>query len=423
MCRNTILISLFAVILIVACGSSQKADNADSELSGNMQVSQVALDIRPINDYELPAPFATEHVRNHSQVVPRPEGAAISVPLGFTVQEYASDFKRPRFMLLGPSNEVLISDSDDDGAVYVLQDINGDGVSDKRHLLVDGMYRPFGIAFWQDHVYIAGTVEVKRWKYDAATMTVSGEGETIVSWPEFKKGHWTRTVLFNPEGTRMIVTIGSGSNVNAGEDPRRAAINMYDPDGSNHEILAEGLRNVIGLDFYPGTDQLWAAIQERDALGDGLVPDYFTRIFRGDFFGWPYAYTGPHEDPRREGERPDLVQKTRYPDIVLPAHCAVLDLEFYTGAMFPDKYHGGVFLAYHGSWNRSKRLGYSVNFIPFENGMPTGAPVEFLGGFMESPDSKIVWGRPVGVLQLQDGSLLVSDDGGDKVWRVSYPQQ
>jgi len=267
---------------------------------------------------------------------------------------------------------------------------------------------------------VAGTVEVKRWKYDRSAAKVVGQGETVVSWPEFRRGHWTRSIVFNPAGDKMFVSVGSASNVDAGEDPKRAAINLYSPDGTGHEIYAAGARNVIGLDFYPGTDQLWAAVQERDALGDDLVPDYFTSVKKGDFFGWPYAYTGPHEDPRRAGEAPELVKKTRYPDVLLGAHVAVLDAEFYTGKAFPEKYRGGAFLAFHGSWNRSQRVGYSVAFIPFKDGKAAGGPEDFLTGWMLAPDKKEVWGRPVGVLQLPDGSLLVSDDGGNKVWRIRY---
>jgi glucose/arabinose dehydrogenase len=218
----------------------------------------------------------------------------------------------------------------------------------------------------------------------------------------------------------MYVTVGSGSNVDTGEDPRRAAINRYNPDGTGHEIFASGLRNVIGLKWYPGTDTLWAATQERDGLGDDLVPDYFTHVTQGAFYGWPYAYFGPHEDPRNKGQRPDLVKKTVTPDVSLGAHVAVLDHIFYTGKQFPAEYHGGAFLAFHGSWNRSKRVGQSIAFIPFKDGKPAGPVREFLTGWMLSPDSPNVWGRPVGILQMPDGSLLVSDDGGKKIWHISY---
>jgi glucose/arabinose dehydrogenase len=200
----------------------------------------------------------------------------------------------------------------------------------------------------------------------------------------------------------------------------RAAINRFNPDGTGHEIYASGTRNPIGLHWYPGTDTLWAAVQERDALGDDLVPDYFTAIKQGAFYGWPYAYIGPHEDPRNKGAAPDKVQKTVVPDVLLGSHVAVLDFVFYTGKQFPAEYQGGAFLAFHGSWNRSKRVGQSVAFIPFQNGKPSGPVREFLSGWMLSPDKREVWGRPVALLQLPDGSVLVSEDGGNKIWRISY---
>jgi glucose/arabinose dehydrogenase len=197
-------------------------------------------------------------------------------------------------------------------------------------------------------------------------------------------------------------------------------VNRYNPDGTGHEIVATGLRNVIGLRYYPGTDALWAATQERDGLGDDLVPDFLTEVKPGAFYGWPYAYIGPHEEPRRKGERPDLVQKTVVPDVILGSHVAVLDFLFYTGTTFPKEYQGGAFLAEHGSSNRARRVGYSVDFVPFKDGRPAGPPREFLSGFMLAPEKQEVWGRPVGLLQLADGSLLLSDDGGKKIWRISY---
>ncbi len=205
-----------------------------------------------------------------------------------------------------------------------------------------------------------------------------------------------------------------------GDDPRRAAINRYNPDGSGHEIVASGLRNPVGIHWYPGTNTLWATVQERDMLGNNLPPDYFTHVEPGAFYGWPYAYIGPHPDPRVKPQRPQLVQQTVVPDLLLGAHVAAMDFAFYTGGSFPSGYRGGAFVAEHGSWNRSPRTGYRVVFVPFRNGRPSGPPTDFLTGWMISPGSKDVWGRPVGVLALKDGSLLVSDDGGNKIWRVSY---
>jgi len=362
----------------------------------------------------LPPPYATPSARNNPRVVSRPNGAQLKLPAGFEIEEYLTDFQVPRFMLLGPNQELLISDSarNGKGCVWVFH-------GKDRKKLIDGLDRPYGLALWKEYLYVGETTSIKRYKYDSKALT-AGPGQEVVSLKNFGDGHWTRSILFDRKDEKMYIGIGSQSNVDRGEDPMRAAINRYNPDGSGHEIFASGTRNPIGLHWYPGSDVLWAAVQERDALGDDLVPDYFTHIEQGNFYGWPYAYAGPNPDPRREGERPDLVKKTVKGDVLLPAHVAVLDFAFYTGKSFPAKYQGGAFLAWHGSWNRSKRIGYEVAFVPFANGKPSGPPEDFLTGWMISPDSQDVWGRPVAILEMPDGSLLVSDDGGRKIWRISY---
>lgn len=377
----------------------------------------------------LPQPYHTPSVNNRPQVIPRPESAAIQLPKGFRAEVYAEGFQKPRFMVEGPSKEILVSDSVDEaqsgqpGSVYVLLDENHDFKLDSKKQILTGLYRPYGLTFWKDYLYVAETTALKRYKYDPKSMTATLPGEEIVSMADFKQGHWTRTILFDRKGEKMYLTIGSGSNVSTGDDPRRAAIHRHNPDGSAPEIFASGLRNTIGLRWHPGTDDLWAAVQERDGLGDDLVPDYFVKVKPGAFYGWPYAYIGPNEEPRNAGLRPDLVQKTVAPDVQLGAHVAVLDFIFYTGKQFPAEYQGGAFLANHGSWNRSRRVGYSVTFIPFKNGEPTSGPRDFLTGFVLDPDKREVWGRPVGLFQMQDGSLLMSDDGGNKIWRISYSAQ
>lgn len=370
---------------------------------------------------KLPPPFATPSSNNRPRVIPKPEGARLNVPPGFHVDVYAEGFEVPRYMLLGPSGELLVSDSSREGkgAVYILQDKNKDFKPQERKTLITGLERPYGLALWKDYLYVGEPSSVKRYKYDAKNMTV-GKGEEVIPLDHFTEGHWTRSLLFDRAGKKLYVGVGSASNVDPGGDPRRAAIDRYNPDGSGHEIYASGTRNPIGLRWYPGSDTLWAAVQERDALGDDLVPDYFTHIQQGGFYGWPYAYIGPNEDPRNKGQAPELVKKTIVPDVLLGSHVAVLDFIFYTGNQFPAEYRGGAFLAFHGSWNRSKRVGQSVAFIPFKNGKPSGDLHEVLTGWMLSPDEREVWGRPVGLLQLQDGSVLVSDDGGRKIWRISY---
>jgi len=365
-------------------------------------------------DAKLPPPFATPSVDNGPHVVDRPEGAQLKLPAGFEIDVYAEGFEQPRFMALGPSNELLVSDSVKNGTVYALD------AQKQRKKLIAGLDRPYGLAFWKEYLYVGEQTSVKRYKYDAKTMTV-GRGEEVISLAGLDGGHWTRSLLFDRKDEKLYVGVGSRSNVSAGEDPRRAAINRYNPDGSGHEIFASGTRNPIGLHWYPGSDTLWAAVQERDLLGDDLVPDYFTHIQQGGFYGWPYAYVGKHEDPRRKGERPDLVAKTIEPDIFLGSHVAVLDFLFYTGKQFPAEYRNGAFLAFHGSWNRSKRVGQSIAFLPFKSGKPAAdEPRAFMSGWMLDPDKREVWGRPVGLLQLPDGSMLVSDDGGNKLWHITY---
>ncbi len=371
----------------------------------------------PVNWKELPEPFQTPSANNRPQVTARPGDAVLKVPAGFQVEEYMAGFDRPRFMLHGPSNEILLSDSgsgqEATGAVYVLKD-----KSQKK--IIENLDRPYGLALHQEWLYVAEPTSVKRYKYDPKAMTVAAKGEEIIPLRGFDRGHWTRSLLFNRDHSKLFVTVGSGSNVDAGEDAMRAALHRYNPDGSGHETWATGLRNTIGLRWNPGTEDLWAAVQERDGLGDDLVPDYLVKIEKVAFYGWPYAYTGPHEEPRLKGKAPDLVKKTYYPDVLLGAHVAVLDILFYTGKQFPAEYQGGVFLAFLGSWNRSERVGYKIVYIPFKGGRPTSGPQDFLTGWLLDPAKTEVWGRPVGLLQMPDGSLLVTDDGGKKIWRISY---
>jgi glucose/arabinose dehydrogenase len=364
---------------------------------------------------KLPAPFATPSVRNSPRVVPQPANSKLNVPAGFSMDVWAEGFKAPRIMMLGPGNEILLADAArSGGAVYVLTNNGKD-----RKPLIENLSRPFGLALNGGYLYLGMPESVMRYKYDSKAMTAT-DGQEVVSLKGFGAGHWTRSLLFDRAGKKLYVAVGSGSNVSPGEDPRRAAINVYNPDGSGHEIYASGTRNPTSLHWYPGTDTLWAAVQERDELGDDLVPDYLTHIEKGAFYGWPFAYTGPNEDPRNKGQKPDLVAKTIAGDIQLGAHVAVIDFAFYTGNQFPAEYKNGAFVALHGSWNRSKRVGQSIAFVPFANGKPSGPMKELVSGWMLSPDSPDVWGRPVGILQMTDGSLLISEDGNNRIWRLSY---
>ncbi len=373
----------------------------------------------PINwPGKLPEPYHTPSAQNPPKPIPQPDGAKLTVPDGFVVEEFMSGFTRPRFMLNLPGDAFLLAESggarDANGAVTLIN--NG-----SKTRIIEKLDRPYGMALHDKWLYVAETTSVKRYPFDAKALKVTGAGEEIVSLKDFGRGHWTRTILFDRAGKKLYLTVGSESNFSLGENPMRAALHRYNPDGSGHETVATGLRNTIGLRWYPGTDDLWAAVQERDGLGDDLVPDYLVKVKEGGFYGWPIAYTGPHREPRhKDGVDEELVKKTLYPDVLLGAHVAVLDVLFYTGNQFPQKFRNGLFAAFHGSWNRSKRVGYNISFVPFKDRKPAAGPDTFLSGWMVDPDKPEVWGRPVGLLQMRDGSLIVSDDAAGKLWRISY---
>ncbi len=368
---------------------------------------------------KLPAPYATPSSRNPPRVVGEPVGAKLNVPKGFKMEIWEEGgFIRPRYMILGPSNEVILADAArrPQGAVYVIH-------NKERKKIISGLYQPYGLAYHDGKLYVGESDSVKWYPYDSKTMT-AGQGTEIISMKGIDTHHWTRSLLIDRVGKKIYVGIGSGSNKSVGEDPRRASILQANLDGSEQKVWASGLRNPIGIHWYPGTDTLWAAVQERDDLGDDLVPDYFTHVQPGGFYGWPYAYIGPNPDPMNVGkgpaDAPELIKKTIVPDVVMGSHVAVLDFTFYTGKQFPAEYQGGAFIAEHGSWNRSKRVGQSIAFVPFKDGKPSGPPREVVTGWMLSPDKVEVWGRPVAVLQMPDGSLLISEDGNNRIWHLSY---
>lgn len=330
-------------------------------------------------------------------------------------------FVYPRWMALAPNGDVFVADSRAN-RIIVLRDTDNDGKADKRWVWSDKLDQPFGMAFHRNWFYVANTDAVVRFNYKPGQTEADSKPERLV---ELTRGgynqHWTRNIIFSKDGKKMFLAIGSETNVSVEADPRRAAISVYDPDGKDHRIFASGLRNPIGLAWNPVTGELWTAVNERDAIGDDLVPDYATSVKEGGFYGWPYAYIGPNEEPRRKGEAPELVRKTILPDVLFRSHVAALGIVFYEGNMFPPEYRNDAFVAFHGSWNRSKLSGYKVVRIPFKNGKPAmNAYEEFVSGWLPNENSNEVWGRPVGLLVLPDGSMLITDDGAKKIWRVSY---
>jgi glucose/arabinose dehydrogenase len=365
---------------------------------------------------KLPTPFTKPIVANPPHGRPR-QGFKPRPLQGFQVSAFAKGFKESRYIAVAPNGDVFVADWRGD-AVYVLHDPGNGKASDARTTFADHLNNPFGIAFHGNYVYIANTDEVVRFPYDPKTSKRTGGREHILDLPGGGM-HSTRTVVFSLDGKKMFVSAGSDCNVCVEKDARRAAIQVADPDGKNAKIYASGLRNAVGLAINPDTGVLWADVNERDMMGDNLPPDYFTHVPEGGFFGWPYSYIGKNLDPRVEEKRPDLVAKAIVPDVLLGPHVAPLESTFYTGKQFPAKYWHGAFVALHGSWNRSIHSGYQVVFVPFKNGEPAGLPENFLNGFDPNPRAKAVDGRPVGVAVAKDGSLLVSDDVNNVIWRVS----
>jgi len=392
---------------------------------------------------QLPPPLQTPWFRKPTAVVDMPDGHRLTVPAGFRVNVFAEDLGSPRWMALAPNGDVFLAESFR-REITVLRDVDGDGVADERSTFARDLNRPFGLAFQGGYLYVGNNDAIVRFPYEAGQLTASAAPDTIAALPPSDRAvdrataerlniplnrtrgynHWTRNLIFSPDGTRLFVTVGSATNATPDEDARRAAISVFNADGSGHRVFASGLRNPVGLAFQPGTSTLWTAVNERDQLGDDVPPEFITSVRDGGFYGWPYAYIGSHVDPTVEPQRPDLVARAIVPDVLLPAHSAPLGLLFYTGSQFPPEYRLGAFVALHGSINRSRLSGYEVVHVPFRDGRPAGPAESFLSGFIARDDEeKQAWGRPVGLLELPDGSLLVSDDGGNRIWRVSHPSR
>lgn len=398
------------------------------------------------NNPNLPKPYATPSSTNFSKVIGWPEGKTPTAPEGFTVSKFADGFHNPRWIYVAPNGDIFISEAgtrrpkniqiDKKGTaksesqnfgsanrIILFRDTGKNGKYESRYTYKTELDQPFGMLIIDDHFYIANTSGVVRYPYNPKDTILKGDGVQIVDLPaDGYNNHWTRNIISNPQKTKIYISVGSASNNGEhgmDKEERRAAILEVNPDGSDEQIYASGLRNPVPMDWEPITGNLWTAVNERDGLGDDLVPDYATHLQRGGFYGWPYAYFGANEDPRMRGQRPDLVTKTIVPDIPLGAHTASLGLMFYKGNQFPSRYHNGMFIGQHGSWNRSILSGYKVLFIPFENGKLSSAPEDFLTGFIIDAEKGEVHGRPVCVAEMPDGSILVSDDAAKVIWKVS----
>ena len=406
--------------------------------------------VRKITAADMPAPMATPVTAAASSVVAKPADASLKTLPGFTVEPYAK-LDAPRLMRTAPNGDVFVAETNAN-RIRILRPKDGASAPAQTEIFSDKLDRPFGIAFYPpadpQWVYVANVDSVVRFPYRAGDLKARAEAEVVVpKLTESKRGHSTRDVVFSADGSKMFISVGSGSNVaeevvkktpdevkawaadhalgaDWGAEVGRADVMVADAGGKNMKVFASGIRNCVGLAVQPKTGDIWCSTNERDLLGDDLPPDYVTRVKAGGFYGWPWYYIGDHEDPRPnvKDQRPDLKDQVSVPDVLIQPHSAPLQETFYMAtrgpAVFPKEYRGDLFVALHGSWNRGKRTGYKVVRVLLKNGVPTGAYEDFLTGF--AIDDKTVWGRPVGVTVAPDGALLVSDDGGNMVWRVSH---
>ena len=382
---------------------------------------------RKITVNDLPQPFATQSSNNGAELVARPANAWPVAPAGFKVELFATGLDNPRLLRTAPNGDIFLAESEP-GRIRVFRGMTGDGKAEQMQVFADGLKRPYGIAFYPpgpdpQWVYVGNENEVIRFPYHNGDLKASSASQHIADLPE-GGGHWTRAVEFTPDGKRMFVAVGSASNVDDTDthpaEKDRADILACDPANCELKVYAYGIRNAGGgIRVNPQTGELWCSVNERDALGDNLVPDYITHVQEGGFYGWPWWYIGAHQDPRHKGRHPELKDKVIVPDVLLQPHNASLELLFYDGDKFPGDFKGDIFASEHGSWNKAVRVGYEVIRVPLhQTGHAMGEYEDFLTGFV-LPDGH-VWGRPVGITEAPDGSLLVSDDGSGSIWRVSY---
>jgi glucose/arabinose dehydrogenase len=411
----------------------------------------------------LPAPNATPSAKKFPKILPWPEGKTPQAPEGLKVTAFVRDLENPRWLYVLPNGDVLVAQSrtmpkppkpeeeqakspekkkddqeieagmkksktvtgDSPNLITLLRDADGNGEPEIKETFLAGQNQPLGMALVGDRLFVANTDALMSFPYTEGATNISDKGMKILDLPGGGyNNHWTRNVIANADGSKLYISVGSASNVaehGTAEEMLRANVLECNLDGTALRVFASGLRNPVGLAWNPSTSELWTAVNERDELGDELVPDYITSVKEGGFYGWPFAYFGQHEDPRLSGQRPDLVEKTLVPDVPTGAHTASLGLAFYNSETgphaLPEKYRGGAFIGQRGSWNRSEFAGYRVAFVPFKIGVPTGPPEDFLTGFIANENE--VYGRPVGVAFMQDGSLLVADEPSNIVWRVS----
>ena len=434
---NVFVLTIALSPLPVACAADGKPDGKPAVLTGQAAFTDAAHESpgvrRHLTVADLPAAKPSESVDNGPSLVPRPANAWPQAPKGFKVDLYATGLDNPRLLRTAPNGDIFLAESET-GKIRVFRGVGADGKPQQTSVFAEGLHQPFGIAFYPlgpdpKYVYIGDTDQIVRFPYKNGDLKASGPMENLVELPGGGRlrggGHWTRDLIFSKDGTRLFASVGSHSNVDDAdthpEEFHRADVLEFMPTGKFVKVYASGIRNCVGEAINPITGELWCSTNERDGLGNNLVPDYVTHVQEGGFYGWPWYYMGTNggvQDPRHQGKHPELQGKVITPDVLVNPHFASLEMMFYEGSQFPAEFRGDGFACEHGSWNRSNRSGYEVIRIPMKDGHATGEYEDFLTGFTVGNDQ--VWGRPVGVTEAKDGSLFVSDDGSHSIWHVSY---
>ncbi|QEE49372.1 sorbosone dehydrogenase family protein [Flavobacterium alkalisoli] len=419
--KRIFLLSLVSVFTLYSCKEKlNKEEKEQANAKGSTTVTTA------IGDITLPPPYETKSVTKRNSITEWPEGQTPKAPSGFTVTKFAGNLKNPRNTYIGPNNDVFVAESGTRNSadrITIFRDNDKDGIFETHNVFVENLNQPYGMLILSNYFYVANTDGLYRYPYKEGILKLEGKAEKIAELPAGGyNNHWTRNLIASKDGSKIYISVGSASN-NAehgmDEEKRRANILEINPDGTGEVIYANGLRNPVGMDWNSATGELWTAVNERDDLGDNLVPDYITSVKKGGFYGWPYSYFGQIEDPRMKGVRKDLVEKAIVPDVPVGSHTASLGIAFYDKDAFPEKYKNGAFVGQHGSWNRSVLSGYKVLFVPFKNGKPAGKPEDFLTGFINDKEDAEAYGRPVDITVMNDGSLLVNDDSGNTIWKVT----
>jgi len=443
--RSQILIcTIFCLVSVGASAARHSAESKSTQKSNAQSTTRVLTGQDAFTDAahespgtrrhltinDLPSPNEKEAVDNGPSMVPKPADAWPKAPASFKVEQYTTGLDNPRLMRTAPNGDLFVAESQP-GKILIFRGVTPDGKPQQTSVFAEGLHQPFGIAFYPagpnpKYLYIGDTDGIVRFPYQSGDLKARGAAENLAELPGGGRlrggGHWTRDLVFSKDGTKLFASVGSHSNVDDSdthpEEFHRADVLQFTPEGKFVKVYAWGIRNCVGEAINPITGELWCSTNERDSIGNNLVPDYVTHVQEGGFYGWPWWYMGGHQDPRHTGKHPELKSKVITPDILVNPHMASLQMLFYEGSQFPAEYKGDGFACEHGSWNRAQRTGYEVVRLPMKNGHATGEYEDFLTGFTVGNGG--VWGRPVGIAEAKDGSLFISDDGTNSIWHVIY---